>query len=183
MTDETKPLTATQKNMLDVANQHDLAQRGREVKLGKTIISVPAEKLPAIPPAHELELNETETKDPFGGNQNNLRVAERVASEQKQWFNAHPVPHKGDPVKAAHDVALSRSLNPAGMTDIEKEEADNAEKRKPMLGTPRADRLSSASEPATTGTTVTTTAPTAPAFVAPGAPGWKPNSGSGQSGT
>lgn len=69
-------------------------------------------ELPTPPPADQL-VHVDPNEDPFGGNQNNKRVAERIAKEKvrKYFNNSHPA-HLGDPAKAAKDVAQSNRVNP-----------------------------------------------------------------------
>lgn len=69
---------------------------------------------PSLPglPANELKLD-FEDEDPFGGNINNRRVAERIANEKGRVYLNHSAPsHLGDPSKARADIAKSKALNP-----------------------------------------------------------------------
>jgi hypothetical protein len=87
---------------------------------------IAGEKMPAVgvgrtlpePPSASEISHEDPNADPFGGNMNNKRVAERIAGETQRRYanNSHPF-HMGDPRKAAADVARSNAVNP---TDDEK---------------------------------------------------------------
>lgn len=51
--------------------------------------------------------------DPFAGNLNNRRVAERIAKGKTRKYLSNSMPtHLGDPNKAAADVAKSKAVNP-----------------------------------------------------------------------
>lgn len=63
-------------------------------------------------PATELDLEDHDA-DPFGGNINNRRVAERVAAQKSPEFLNFAIPtHGGDPNKAREDIQKSKAINP-----------------------------------------------------------------------
>jgi GDP-D-mannose dehydratase len=69
---------------------------------------------PGSPGVHPEELDlSSQVEDPFGGNTNNRKVAERISKLDRRMFthNNRPI-HMGDPSKAKADVALSKQLNP-----------------------------------------------------------------------
>lgn len=74
----------------------------------------PDVKVATPPKVQDLKLVD-EDVDPFNGNLNNRRVAERIAQTPggvKQFLNNSLPSHIGDPTKAAADVAKSKSIIP-----------------------------------------------------------------------
>lgn len=131
-------------NLLAVAQHHDSVIFGRNVKINKAIqqagqqeVTMPA----ATTPVQHIQL---EDEDPFNGNQNNRRVAARIAkmSKRKYLNNSEPT-HIGDPEKAARDVARSLELNPETelLSGDEQVMADLSPKLKPSPGSPAAQKV------------------------------------------
>lgn len=101
-------MAPTQGELLEAANRinRKIAVQ-RNPKMADSTVELAA-------PPHPSELKITnDDEDPFNGNMNNRRVAERIANskERKYLNNSQPI-HTGDPNKAAADVAKSKAVNP-----------------------------------------------------------------------
>ena len=142
------------KDLLKAAQEFDAGQAAHTVKIGKALLAVPMQPAATIPPVHELSLI-AEDEDPFAGNLNNRRVAERVASQNRTIYtNVHKIVHTGDPGKAARDVELSKKLNPDSVSASEQAELDAQKsaaalrnKPKPTPGSPAAAKAEATGEP------------------------------------
>jgi uncharacterized protein (DUF2267 family) len=137
---------ADQKELLANAAAVDIAAQLHSVKIGKAILSVPPQPTVPPPPVHELTLIQ-EDDDPFNGNVNNRKVAERIAAQNRTIYtNVHKIVHTGDPGKAARDIEQSLRVNPDALSDAEKDEIANRElaaklaEAKPSAGSPAAQR-------------------------------------------
>ena len=164
------------KILLEHAAAVDASINMHNVKIGKAILSVPPQETVKPPKPSELSL-EHEDDDPFNGNVNNRKVAERIAAQNRTIYtNVHKIIHTGDPGKAARDVAKSKAINPDALTDNELEEAQAEETArklrevKPTPGSPAAVKAE-ADAKAAQGVTATPASPAAPVIP------WKPNAG------
>lgn len=150
------------KEMLTVAQEHDAKINMGRVQVGKNTIFIAGagSQEPPTMPDKDAKLTITdENEDPFSGNINNRKVAERIAtSGRRVYTNAARPAHQGDPIKAAADIAKSKLLNPDPVVDNSDDEPETITV-KPTAGSPAAVKK------------VESTA--APATNAP--PVWKPN--------
>lgn len=152
--------------LLAAAKDHDAKQQNHRVKINKAIIEAGnVESTPPTPVA-ELVLTTEEEDDPFQGNLNNRRVAERIAgtlTHRKYLNNSEPT-HVGDPQKALADIERSKRINPDPPQPMKDEEMP-AIVLPPSPGSPAA--VKAAQEAAGTAA--------APAETKPAAAVWKPN--------
>lgn len=146
-----------------------------QVKNGRVqLIDPNPAPLAVVPPASELKMDDD--GDPFNGNLNNRRVAERIASERKykQYLNNSEPTHTGDPKKALDDIARSKALVPDPLVKTDDDPMPPI--ALPSLPTPGSPAAVKAAADKKT-TKVTTLGP--PATPAPAAstppPTWKPN--------
>lgn len=126
---------------------------------------------PGLPGAmpNEIAIADSD-EDPFGGNVNNRKVAERIAGQTKRKYTniAHPI-HTGDPDKARKDIARSKSLLPDPAEEKDEDVAP-AKLPTPTAGSPAAKRAAEAAakppviEPLAAAPATSTAPPT-----------WKPN--------
>lgn len=162
-----------QKDLLAHSNQINRklqAEAMPERKTDAPVLAVP-------PAAKDLKMTD-DNEDPFNGNMNNRRVAERIANtpgKRKQFLNNSMPTHIGDPNKAAADVAKSQKVNPVKPED----DPDKmppltlpsiAQHPAPDSGQTAAQALESVKAK---GGATATNKPPAPASGA--APAWKPN--------
>lgn len=153
------------KDLLDVSRTIDAQLGNVQTQKVKAAVEAIAKQnfgpsLPGVNPA-DLNLEDTD-EDPFNGNVNNRKVAERIAAQRsRKYVNLAKPIHTGDPDKARKDIARSKAINP----DPEKEDV-KAELLTltlvPSAGSPAAIK---AAKP---------TVKEAPA-VPNGPPAWKPN--------
>lgn len=102
----------TQMELLKAAQTVDNTIHAHRVKVNKAILD--AGSLPAATPVPVSELQLVhEDDDPFNGNINNRKVAERVAATNRRiWMNNSEPTHMGDPAKAKADIERSKRINP-----------------------------------------------------------------------
>lgn len=171
------------KTHVDNSQAVDRLLTNRQVELNKAVAAaVTAGTSEVIQPVHPSKLVLIdENEDPFGGNINNRRVAERIMRQRgKNYGNTHIPTHTGDPSKAARDVAKSKEINPdpLGNSDEEATVEAKRETRLPAPGSPAANRQAAeaaednpkVAKPGAT--TVAQTAAAAPVTATPAA--WTP---------
>lgn len=143
--------TPTQNELLAAAAVVDAGINAHTIKIGKAILSVGSQEAAPVLPVHKLSLD-NEDDDPFNGNVNNRKVAERIAAQNRTLYtNAHKIIHTGDPGKAARDVAKSKESNPDSLTSSELDEVANSElaanlKKVPSPGSPAATQAAGATK-------------------------------------
>lgn len=125
--------------MINVMKEHDLTASSEKIATHAAALAVvKAGTTKPTPGLHPSELTLIdEDEDPFNGNANNRRVAERIAAQGNRVYanNSRPI-HTGDPAKARADIAKSKRLNPDVVPDADFEESVPA--RKPTPGSPAA---------------------------------------------
>lgn len=151
-------MSPTQLQLLENAKKQDLAQVANNAELHRALVqAIKTGGASPIAGNHPSELDLTdEDEDPFGGNTNNRRVAERIAATSTRIYSntAKPI-HMGDPTKARADIAKSKRVNPEVAPIIEELDDATLPKRTPSPGSPAAAKAADK-------------APAAPAV-------WKPN--------
>jgi hypothetical protein len=139
---------------------------GSERKVVEAVKAIAAQNFgPGIQGAHPRDINFSDADDPFGGNVNNRKVAERIAGQSRIAFTNLSKPiHTGDPQKARRDIERSKTFTPDPV-----EETEDVEVAEPILLRPSADSPAAKRVDAPLGPpTVSVVAPVAP-------PTWKPN--------
>lgn len=188
----TAPKAPTTKDMLATANQHDLTLTASDVKLGQALRAGTTAPTPGVP-ADELDLTMPH-EDPFGGNINNRKVAERISRQTgRQYLNMALPTHTGDPHKAAKDIARSKEMNPDPVVsdengDVLPEINLPVSLKPPTAGSPAAVRAAKEAQQAgeaaaegkgpsgvAGGTPPATNLPGAKPPVVPATPPWKNN--------
>jgi len=85
------------------------------------------EAKPQLPESHDSLVEGLQPEDPFGGNINNLRVAQRIANSKPQQYRNTAVDNKViDPEKAAQDVQAAQNAQ-SGILERQQREGLEAE--------------------------------------------------------
>lgn len=170
-------MSPTTKELLEASKQHNNTLSLNAEQLKKAIAGALTTSVdPAIPGVHPSQLALTDPdEDPFNGNLNNRRVAERIAAQgNRVYTNASRPLHTGDPNKAAADIAKSKRINPDVI--VESEEEPVPVKLPPTPGSPAA--IKAAEEAAKKAKAPVVAANAGPGGARPVAatpPTWKPN--------
>lgn len=155
-------------DMLKASNQINANLAAQEVKPN------PGAKAVKPAPIQELKLVD-ENEDPFKGNLNNRRVAERIAELPggvKQYLNNSLPTHIGDPNKAAADVAKSMAITPPTPHDEHLAQAPTEDELKQAAKTNAKNRKAAAEAAASASVAGTAEEP---ASIGTGSsPTWKP---------
>jgi hypothetical protein len=162
--DQTQAMLKASQEVDDKINAHAVQQNKALADVG-TLEAVKPH------PIEELVLEDADA-DPFGGNHNNRRVADRISREYKErkFLNSSAPTHTGDPEKAAADVA--QSLRVTGQ-DINYGRTGDA----PEVELPRQLNLPKPSQdsPAAKKAAAEKATEVKSANAQPAVPSWKPN--------
>jgi hypothetical protein len=169
----------TQKDLLAAAHKHDVERDAHLVKLNKAIIGVGAVEAAPVPaPLAVVPIDPDD--DPFNGNQNNRRVAERVTHAALHRQNQpQPVVDPIDPLThTVNAIKQSKRVNPDPVIDKDYDEPVRV--APPTPGSPAALAAAKEAKEAKPFSDVNkageVAAGTAPQGSVPAAPPtWKPN--------
>lgn len=157
--------------LLNAAKEHDMRAQNQRVKINKAIIEAGAVEAAPLPPLSAF-IPVDETEDPFNGNQNNRRVAERMTHSAKHRNVQAPL-FVDDPVDplthTLNMIALSKKLDPDPV--IEHDYDEPVVMLPPTPGSPAAKAAELAAKTPPASVSGGTAAPVTPAVP----PTWKPN--------
>lgn len=125
----------TQKELLKVAGEFENRTQQHRVKINKAVVEAGTIDITPGLPAEKLDLTLTgDDDDPFYGNQNNRRVAERTAKTLRRVSSVTPT---DEHERVMADIAQSKKVNPDPV--IEKDDEFPALPfMKPTPGSPAA---------------------------------------------
>lgn len=155
--------------LLNAAKAYDMIAQNQRVKINKAVIEAGAVEAAPLPPLNAI-IPFDESEDPFNGNQNNRRVAERMMHAAKHRNIQAPL-FEDDPVDPlTHTlkmIALSKKLDPD--PTIESDDDEPVVVLPPTPGSPAAKAAELAAK--ATATPATVSGGTAAVVT----PTWKPN--------